>query len=92
LPELEFRDSLFLSLRILKHRLGEKTAKTPKMQIKLKIEPMSGFRQGTFPDTFGGEPVRIAMRSNPKNERKDRKIMSKPRCCLEVMFNRCSEK
>jgi len=92
MPEVELLVALvFLSLKIVEHWVGEKTDKTPKTQIALKIEPISGFRQGMFSDTFGGNPARIAIRIKPNNDRSVRNVMSKLRCCLGGMVDRCSE-
>ena len=77
MPELELlRFSFFLSVRIFKHWVGEKTARIPKMQIELKIEPISGFRHGRFPVTAGGKTVRTAMISKPTNDTGTRKVTS----------------
>jgi hypothetical protein len=50
------------------------------MQIELKIEPMSGFRQGMFPVTAGGKAARTAMRSKPRKDVMTRKVT------LELLF------
>lgn len=55
LPDLKLLGFLFFrNSRIFKQLVGEKTAKVPKMQIKLKTEPINGFRQGRFPVAIGG--------------------------------------
>jgi len=89
MPALEFLEALFflgLSLRIDEHWVGEKTAKTPKTQIALKIEPMSDFRQGTFPDMLGGKAIRSTIISRPRNDRNIRKVISKLHCFLGGML------
>ena len=83
--------SLLLNLKTVKHRVGERAAKTPKPQIVLKIDPIKGFRQGTFPDSLGGKAVRIAIRSKPKNAKNVRKAMSKLLCWLEGIVYHDSE-
>ncbi len=91
MPEIELLlASAFLSLKIVEHFVGKKTAKTPKIHIVLKSEPTSGFRQGMFPDTFGGNAVRIAIRIRLRNDKDIRKVISKLRCWLGDMIDRCS--
>ena len=80
MPELELLVfSFFRSWKIFEHWIGEKTASIPKIQIEVKIEPISGFRQGRFPVTVGGKAVRTAMRSKPMNDMRIRKVMSELR-------------
>ena len=58
----------FLMLKIFKHLLDEKTARIPRTQIGLKIEPITVFRQGTSPVVVGGKNVSTTRRNKPVND------------------------
>jgi len=72
----------FLVLKIFVHWVGEKTARHPKMQMMLKIEPIRGFLQGMFSVVVGGKKVSITIRSNPNSAMNIRYVMSDLRICL----------
>ena len=57
-----------MNLKILKHCLGEKTARIPRRQNMLNIEPIIGFLPGKSVVTVGGKTVRNTMRSKPSKD------------------------
>ncbi len=69
-------------LKIFEHWVGEKTARHPRMQMVLKIEPISGFLQGMFSVVVGGKKVSITIRSNPSSAMNVRYVMSELTLCL----------
>jgi hypothetical protein len=63
-------------LKILKHWLGEKTARIPRTQIELKMEPIAGFRQERSPVAVGGKSASVAMRNKPAKDTRSGYFMS----------------
>jgi hypothetical protein len=59
---------VFGKSKVCEHFFGKKTATIPAMQIRLKIEPINGFRQRRFSWIVGGYNVSISVVNNPKRE------------------------
>ena len=72
-------------------RVGEKTAKHPKKQMVLKIEPIRVFLQGMFSAVVGGKNASITVRNNPTNAITVRYAMSKLRTFFGNMDHHLSE-
>ena len=62
--------------------LGEKTARHPKKQIALNIEPIRVFLQGRSSVVVGGKNMNNTIRNNPSNDMNVRYVMSELRICL----------
>lgn len=60
--------SVFGKSSVCEHFFGKKTATIPDMQIRVKIEPINGFRQGRFSWIVGGYSASISVVNNPKRE------------------------
>jgi len=59
---------VFGKSKVCEHFFGKKTATIPAMQIRVKIEPINGFRQRRFSMVVGGYSVSMSVVNNPKRE------------------------
>jgi len=53
---------------VFEHFFGKKTAAIPDMQIRVKIEPINGFRQRRFSWIVSGYSASIIVVNNPNRE------------------------
>jgi len=67
--------SVFGKSNVCEHFFGKKTAKIPDMQIRVKIEPINGFRQRRF--SWIVYSASISVVNNPKRETLTAKIRMK---------------
>lgn len=81
----------FLILKPFVQSLGEKTAKHPKKQIVLKMEPIRVFLQGMFSAVKGGKYGSNTIKNNPRNAMNVKYVMSELQIYLGNTAHHLSE-